>query len=97
MVVTPAELEEAFDGARRRGQVHRPLLEWRLEKLRRSGRPGVAGLDRRSSGSTRADAERRARLVAMGLRVVDFTYEDVTERPQHVVDTLARLLGLEPW
>jgi very-short-patch-repair endonuclease len=156
-----AALEEAFDGARRRGQIYLPFLEWRLAELRRPGRPGVTALvsllrrehtsrraeswlesaflrvirdgflppprvqvvtatgpgqrvrldaiydDQRlvaevnghGSHATRrqrqADAERRARLVAMGLRVVDFTYEDVTERPGHIVATLAGLLGLD--
>lgn len=155
-----SQLEEAFDGARRRGQVHLPFLEWRLDQLRRHGRPGVSALegllhrehtsaraeswlesaflrllrdgflppprvqvvkalggggrvrldgfydDQRlvvevnghGSHATRrqrqADAERRARLLATGLRVVDFTYEDVTERPQHVLRTLGQLLGL---
>jgi very-short-patch-repair endonuclease len=155
-------LEEAFDGARRRGQIYVPFLAWRLDQLRRRGRRGVSELQmlldaehtsaraeswlesaflriireawlppprvqvtKRPGGrggsvrldafyddqqlvaevgghathSTRrqrqADAERRARLVAMGLRVVDFTYEDVTERPEHVTSTLANLLGLE--
>jgi very-short-patch-repair endonuclease len=59
----------------------------------------VAEVGGHATHSTRrqrqADAERRARLVAMGLRVVDFTYEDVTERPDHIVRTLARLLGLD--
>ncbi len=163
LVPGPA-LEEAFDGARRRGQIHLPFFEWRLAELRRRGRPGVAALDAllarehtsaraeswlesaflriireaflptprvqvvkrpaphrarirldayyddqrlvaevsgHGSHATRrerqADAERRARLVTLGLRVVDFTYEDVTERPLHVTDTLAALLGLEPW
>lgn len=161
-LVEPGVLEEAFDGARRRGQIYLPFLEWRLDELRRRGRRGVAELqalldrehtsDRAESwlestflrlireawlppprvqvgkrpggGGARvrldafyddqrlvaevgghathssrrqrqADAERRARLVAMGLRVVDFTYEDVTERPDHVTSTLASLLGLE--
>jgi very-short-patch-repair endonuclease len=59
----------------------------------------VAEVGGHATHSTRrqrqADAERRAHLVAMGLRVVDFTYEDITERPDHVTMTLARLLGLE--
>jgi very-short-patch-repair endonuclease len=39
-----------------------------------------------------ADAERRLRLELAGHRVLEFTYEDVTERPGYVVDaTLARL------
>ena len=43
------------------------------------------------------DAERRARLTAMGLRVVDFTHEDVTERPIYIATTLGELLGIEPF
>ncbi|MFL6204340.1 MAG: hypothetical protein ACJ739_03235 [Acidimicrobiales bacterium] len=43
------------------------------------------------------DAERRARLAALGLRVVDFTYEDVTERPAYIATTLGELLGIEPF
>jgi len=42
-----------------------------------------------------ADAERRARLTALGLHIVEFTYEDVTERPVHVAETLTGLLGLD--
>ena len=160
-LVTPPQLEEALDGARRRGQVHVPFLEWRLAELRRRGRSGVAGLDallardrtsakaeswlesaflrilrdawlppprvqvvQRVGGrrlrldayyddqrlvaevgghathSTRrqrqADSERRARLVEMGLRVVDFTHEDVSERPSYVALTLGGLLDLAP-
>ena len=163
-LVPPATLEEAFDGARRRGQIYLPYLEWRLSELRRQGRAGVTAVDdllRREHTSERAeswlesaflrvirdaflppprvqvvmqpsrggprvrldafyddqmlvaevnghgshatrrqrqaDAERRARLVASGLRVVDFTYEDVAERPAHVTDTLGTLLGLPAW
>lgn len=159
--VDPRELEEAFDGARRRRQVYVPFLEWRLDQLRRRGRRGVTALDEllaREHTSDRAeswlestflrivrdawlppprvqvvtqsgargrrirldafyddqllvaevgghathstrrqrqeDAERRGRLVAVGLRVVDFTYEDVTERPDYIASTLAGLLGL---
>ena len=40
----PAQLEEALDGACRRGQIYVPHLEWRLEQLRASGRVGVARL-----------------------------------------------------
>ena len=160
--VSLPQLEEAFDGARRRGQVYLPFLEWRLAELRRRGRPGVRGLDallRREHTSARAeswlessflriirdawlppprvqvvkesagrrmrldafyddqllvaevgghgshstrrqrqkDAERRARLTAMGLRVVDFTYEDVRERPPYIATTLGDLLGIVPY
>lgn len=42
-----------------------------------------------------ADAERDARLLAAGRRVVRFTYEDLTERPEYVVATIAALLGLD--
>ena len=39
-----------------------------------------------------ADNERRLRLEQQGYRVLEFTYEDVTQRPAYVVDTvLARL------
>lgn len=41
-----------------------------------------------------ADAERDARLLAAGRRVVRFTYEDVVERPAYVAATIAALLGL---
>jgi very-short-patch-repair endonuclease len=155
-------LEEALDGARRRGQLHVPFLAWRLAELRGPGCRGVTALDallERDRTSSRAeswlesaflrlirdawlppprvqvvkrdgrhqmrldayyddqllvaevgghathstrrqrqrDAERRARLVAAGLRVVDFTAEDVRERPRYVAATLGRLLGLEPY
>jgi very-short-patch-repair endonuclease len=163
-VVSAPVLEEAFDGARRRGQIYLPFLEWRLDELRRQGRAGVAALEallRREHTSERAeswlesaflriirdaflppprvqvtkvlastsrrlrldafyddhrlvaevnghgshatrrqrqsDAERSARLAAMGLRVVDFTYEDVQERPTHITGILGTLLGLIPW
>jgi very-short-patch-repair endonuclease len=162
--IPASSLEEAFDGARRRGQIYLPFLEWRLAELRRHGRAGIAAVEdlvRREHTSERAeswlesaflrivrdaflppprvqvvkqpspggprlrldafyddqhlvaevnghgshatrrqrqaDAERRARLVAMGLRVVDFTYEDVAERPLHVTGTLETLLGLVAW
>lgn len=160
-LVTCDELEEAFDGARRRGQIYLPFLEWRLAQLRRQGRAGVGGLeellarelasakaeswlesaflrlirdaflppprvqvvtsaggDRRvrldafyddqrlvaevnghGSHATRrqrqADAARRARLVTAGLRVIDFTYEDVRDRPEYVAGTLATVLDLD--
>jgi very-short-patch-repair endonuclease len=156
------QLEEALDGACRRGQIHVPYLAWRLAALRKSGRPGVAKIetllrsaraergeetwlesaflrilrdaglpppriqmtvvpgqggrryrldgcyeeqrlvvevDGHGTHATRrqrqADAERDMRLVAAGYRVVRFTYEDVTERPDHVAATIAMLLGLD--
>jgi hypothetical protein len=39
-----------------------------------------------------ADAERAARLGLRGWQVVEFTYEDVVERPQYVVDMIRRHL-----
>ncbi len=42
-----------------------------------------------------ADAERDARLQLDGWRVIRFTYEDVVERPEHVVGLVARMLGLD--
>src|SRR5215217_2670917 len=38
--------------------------------------------------------ERAARLGLKGWRVVEFTYEDVFERPQHVVDMIRAYLNL---
>lgn len=59
----------------------------------------VVEVDGHATHATRrqrqADAERDRRLVAAGYRVVRYTYEDVTERPEHVAVTLAELLGLE--
>lgn len=40
-----------------------------------------------------ADAERAARLALAGWRVIAFTYEDVTERPEHVVTMIAAHLA----
>ncbi len=52
----------------------------------------VVELDGHGSHATRRerqhDAERASGLVALGLRVVVFTYEDLTERPAYVVRTL---------
>ncbi len=39
------------------------------------------------------DGERAARLLIDGWRVVRFTYEDVTERPEYVIATLVALLA----
>lgn len=158
----PAQLEEALDGACRRGQIYLPYLQWRLAELRKHGRPGVSKLDallveaRRPRGeeswlesaflrlvrdaglpppriqvqrvarpgrtrirldakydeprlvveidghathATRrqrqADAERDARLLAAGVRVIRFTYEDIVERPGYVIATLASFLGID--
>ena len=40
-----------------------------------------------------ADDERAARLTLAGYRVVEFTYEDVRERPEHVVAMIAAFLA----
>ena len=53
----------------------------------------VVEVDGHATHATRrqrqADAERDARLLAAGRRVVRFTYEDLVERPAYVVATLA--------
>ncbi|HLM64191.1 MAG TPA: DUF559 domain-containing protein [Acidimicrobiales bacterium] len=155
------QIEDIVDQAARDGLIRLPYLRWRLEQLRRPGRPGVARIlavvppdrprrdeeswlerrtldvlrdaglppprcqarlrhgggmarvdllyeearlvvevDGHATHSTRrqrqADAERQARLVAAGWRVVRVTYEDVVERPDHVVAVVAELLGLAP-
>jgi very-short-patch-repair endonuclease len=58
----------------------------------------VVEIDGHATHSTRrqrqADAEREAALVLRGWRVIRFTYEDVTERPAYVVDTIRRHLDL---
>lgn len=59
----------------------------------------VVEVDGHATHATRrqrqADAERDARLLAEGKRVVRFTYEDVRERPEYVAATIALLLGLD--
>lgn len=42
----------------------------------------------------RADAERRARLTGIGYDVVVFTYEDVVDRPDYVLDVVDQHLAL---
>lgn len=41
-----------------------------------------------------ADNERRHRLEQQGYRVLEFTYEDVTQRPDYVVDTIRARLAV---
>jgi very-short-patch-repair endonuclease len=156
----PAHLEAVLDHAERRNLVWRPHLRWRLDALRRSGRPGLSALatlldrtegrplgdswleqeairvvarsglpvprvqvKRRQAGggiarvdlcwddaglivelaghathSTRRDrqrdAERAARLRLAGWRLVEFTYEDVVERPGYVAEMIRSHLDL---
>jgi len=153
-----SQLEAALDDAERRGLTWRPHLRWRIDALRRCGRPGVpalaelldrtdgrplgdswleqsgirlivsAGLpvprvqvkQRKAGGgiarvdlfwddarlivelaghgthSTRrrrqSDAERAARLGLEDWQVVEFTYEDVVERPGYVIDMIRAYL-----
>ena len=164
--LTPSQLEAALDDAERRGLIWRPHLRWRVNALRRRGRPGVpaladlldrtegrplgdswleqagirliveAGLPvprvqvelRKAGGGIarvdllwddaklvvelaahgthasrrhrQSDAERAARLGLVGWQVVEFTYEDVVERPGYVVDMIRAYLdragGAEP-
>lgn len=156
--LSASKLEAALDDAERRGLTWRPHLRWRIDELRRCGRPGVpalaelldrtegrplgdswleqagirlivsAGLpvprvqvkQRKAGGgiarvdlfwddaklvaelaghgthATRrrrqSDAERAARLGLEDWQVVDFTYEDVVERPEYVVDMIRAYL-----
>ena len=57
----------------------------------------VAELARHRTHATRrdrqTDAERAARLGLERWRLVEFTYEDVVERPQYVVQTLRSYLA----
>jgi hypothetical protein len=153
-----SELEAALDDAERRGLTWRPHLRWRIDELRRCGRPGVpaladlldrtegrplgdswleqagirlivsAGLpvprvqvkQRKAGGgiarvdlfwddaklvaelaghgthATRrrrqSDAERAARLWLEDWQVIEFTYEDVVERPEYVVNMIRAYL-----
>jgi very-short-patch-repair endonuclease len=56
----------------------------------------VIEVDGHGSHATRrerqADAEREAALASLGYCVIRFTYEDVTERPDYVVQTIRMLL-----
>lgn len=158
-----ARLEAVLDHAELRNQIWRPQLRWRLDGLRRQGRPGIPALVelldrtegrplgdswleqeairlvthsglpwprvqvklRKRAGSarkviarvdlfwddvrlvaelaghgthaTRRDrqtgAERAARLGLERWRLVEFTYEDVVERPHYVVQTLRSYLA----
>jgi very-short-patch-repair endonuclease len=58
----------------------------------------VIEVDGHGSHATRrerqADAEREAALASLGYCVIRFTYEDVTERPDYVVQTIRMLLEL---
>ncbi|MGH9113761.1 MAG: hypothetical protein ACRDZN_15895 [Acidimicrobiales bacterium] len=161
--LAPARLEAVLDHAEMRNQIWRPQLRWRLDGLRRQGRPGIPALVglldrtegrplgdswleqeairlvthsglpwprvqvklRKRAGSPRkviarvdlfwddvrlvaelagqgthatrrdrqAGAERAARLGLERWRVVEFTYEDVVERPHYVVQTLRSYLA----
>jgi very-short-patch-repair endonuclease len=74
-----------------RGGIARVDLLWDDARL-------VVELNGHGTHATRrrrqSDAERAARLGLAGYRVVDFTYEDVTERPGYVVDMIRRYLVL---
>jgi hypothetical protein len=72
-----------------RGGVTRVDLMWEEARL-------IVELDGHGTHATRrqrqADAERSARLMLAGWRVVRFTYEDVVERPDYVIQTLRKYL-----
>lgn len=82
----PESQVEVAAGARR------PRIDFRYVEQRL-----IVEVDGHRTHSTRAerqaDAERDARLLASGWRVVRFTYEDVTERPAYVVAMLRELLA----
>ena len=63
------QLEEALDGACRRGQIYLPYLEWRLAELRRNGRRGVTCIDELLARERR-DAKSDSWLESQFLRVV---------------------------
>ena len=71
-------------------RIARVDLLWDVQRL-------VAELSGHATHATRrrrqADAERTAALTLAGWRVLDFTYEDVTERPGYVVATIAEHLA----
>jgi hypothetical protein len=73
------------------GGIARVDLFWDEERL-------VVELDGHGTHATRRDrqaaAERAARLGLEGWRVVGFTYEDVTERPEYVVSMIGSYLGV---
>ena len=66
-------------------------LFWDVAKL-------VAELAGHGTHATRrerqAGAERAARLGLAGWQVIEFTYEDVVERPRYVVDTIRAYVDL---
>ena len=47
----------------------------------------------RSPGALNADRERDVELVLAGYRVLRFTYEQVTRRPDYVIQAILRALG----
>ncbi len=71
-------------------RIARVDLLWDVQRL-------VAELSGHATHATRrrrqADAQRTAALTLAGWRVLDFTYEDVTERPEYVVATIAEHLA----
>lgn len=71
------------------GGVARVDLIWHDAKL-------VVELDGHGTHATRrqrqTDAERSARLGLDAWRIIRFTYEDVAERPDYVVDMIRRYL-----
>lgn len=87
-IITRAELPTPRCQVRLRkvgGRIARVDLFWQPERL-------VVELDGHATHATRrqrqADAERAARLSLAGWRMVRFTYEDVVERPDHVVEMI---------
>jgi very-short-patch-repair endonuclease len=61
-----------------------------------TGRHGQMGLGRRLERCAR-DAQRRNELQKLGLRVYEFTWEDVTRRPAWVLRETRRRLEQAGW
>jgi very-short-patch-repair endonuclease len=47
----------------------------------------------RSPGALNADRERDVELTLAGYRVLRFTYEQVTQRPEYVINSILSALG----
>ena len=54
----------------------------------------TGGLGHSTPTDRRRDAQRRNELQDIGVKVFEYTYQDVMNRPEYVVETLQRRLGL---
>jgi len=96
---TDSVLEDAFLGLLRRAGLSKPATQvllqgFRVDAVWRTQRVAVELDGWQDHGTRRAferDRERDAALTAAGWRVVRFTYRQVRQRPDAVVETLRRL------